>query len=76
MPIIENIFEFSGTFITEITCGVLKIILANDDINNGSEILAAELATNIDRFDFAIQIAKIASYQKRFINSYLGKIYK
>ncbi len=33
MPIIENIFEFSGTFITEITCGVLKIILANDDIN-------------------------------------------
>tara|TARA_Y100001970_G_scaffold290520_1_gene424542 strand:+ start:2994 stop:5198 length:2205 start_codon:yes stop_codon:yes gene_type:complete len=44
--------------------------LANDDINNGSEILAAELATNIDRFDFAIQIAKIASYEKRFHNKY------
>ncbi len=40
--------------------------LANDDINNGSEVLAAELATSIDRFDFAIQIAKIASYEKRF----------
>ena len=44
--------------------------LANDDIENGSEILAAELATNIDRFDFAIQIAKIASYEKRFHNKY------
>ena len=44
--------------------------LAKDDINNGSEILAAELATNIDRFDFAIQIAKIASYEKRFHNKY------
>ena len=44
--------------------------LANDDINNGSEILAAELATNIDRFDFAIQIAKIASYEKRFHNKF------
>jgi len=44
--------------------------LANDDINNGSEVLSAELATNIDRFDFAIQIAKIASYEKRFHNKY------
>ena len=44
--------------------------LANDNIENGSEILAAELATNIDRFDFAIQIAKIASYEKRFHNKF------
>ncbi len=44
--------------------------LANTDINNGSEVLAAELASNIDRFDFAIQIAKIASYEKRFHNKY------
>ena len=44
--------------------------LANDNIENGSEILAAELATNIDRYDFAIQIAKIASYEKRFHNTY------
>ena len=44
--------------------------LANDDINNGSEVLAAELATSIDRFDFAIQIAKIASYEKRFHNKF------
>ena len=44
--------------------------IANDNIDNGSEILAAELATNIGRFDFAIQIAKIASYEKRFHNQY------
>jgi len=44
--------------------------LANDNIDSGSEVLAAELATNIDRFDFAIQIAKIASYEKRFHNKY------
>ena len=44
--------------------------LANDNIESGSEILAAELATNIERFDFAIQVAKIASYEKRFHNKY------
>ena len=44
--------------------------LANDNIDNGSESLAAELATNIERFDFAIQIAKIASYDKRFHNKF------
>ena len=38
--------------------------LANDDIRKGSEILAAELATDIERYDFAIQVSKIASYQK------------
>jgi soluble lytic murein transglycosylase len=44
--------------------------LANDNIKKGSEILAAELATNIERYDFAIQVSKIASYQKRFHNQF------
>jgi soluble lytic murein transglycosylase len=44
--------------------------LANDDIKKGSEILAAELATDIERYDFAIQVSKIASYQKRFHNKF------
>jgi len=44
--------------------------LANEDIESGSEILAAKLATDISRFDFAIQVSKIASYQKRFHNKY------
>jgi len=44
--------------------------LANDNIAKGSEVLAAELATNINRYDFAIQVSKIASYQKRFHNKF------
>ena len=44
--------------------------LALDNVESGSEILAAELATKIERFDFAIQIAKIASYEKRFHNKF------
>jgi len=44
--------------------------LANDNIAKGSEILAAKLAADISRFDFSIQVAKIASYQKRFHNKY------
>ena len=44
--------------------------IANDNVSAGSEILAAELATNIGRFDYAIQISKIASYEKRFHNKY------
>ena len=44
--------------------------LANDNVSAGSEILAAKLATDISRFDFAIQVSKIASYQKRFHNKY------
>ena len=44
--------------------------LANDNIVKGSEILAAELSTNISRYDFAIQISKLASYEKRFHNDF------
>jgi soluble lytic murein transglycosylase len=44
--------------------------LAQDNIQNGSEPLAAELATKIERYDFAIQVSKIASYEKRFHNKF------
>ena len=44
--------------------------LADLNIEKGSEVLAAELATNVDRYDFAIQISKKASYEKRFFNKY------
>jgi len=44
--------------------------LANENIENGSEVLAAKLASDILRFDFAIQVSKIASYDKRFHNKY------
>ncbi|MDA1197718.1 MAG: lytic transglycosylase domain-containing protein [Proteobacteria bacterium] len=44
--------------------------LASLNIDNGSEVLAAKLATEVGRFDYAIQVAKEASYEKRFINFY------
>ena len=51
------------------TKNILKHI-ANDNVSKGSEILAAELASNISRYDFAIQISKLASYEKRFHNDF------
>ena len=42
--------------------------LANLNIEKGSEILAGKLSVEIGRYDFAIQIAKQASYEKRFYN--------
>ena len=44
--------------------------LASLDIDKGSEVLAAKLATEIERYDFAIQISKKASYEKRFYLKY------
>ncbi|MDA9072014.1 lytic transglycosylase domain-containing protein, partial [Candidatus Pelagibacter sp.] len=51
------------------TKNILKHI-ANDNIDAGSEVLAAELASKISRYDFAIQISKLASYEKRFHNDF------
>ena len=44
--------------------------LAELDIEKGSEVLAAELSTSVERYDFAIQISKKASYEKRFYNKF------
>jgi len=44
--------------------------LATLNIDEGSEVLAAKLATEVERYDFAIQISKKASYEKRFFNEY------
>jgi len=44
--------------------------LAQLNIEKGSEVLAAELSTSVERYDFAIQISKQASYEKRFFNKY------
>ncbi|RZO49802.1 MAG: lytic transglycosylase domain-containing protein [Candidatus Pelagibacterales bacterium] len=42
--------------------------LAQLNVDEGSEILAGKLAIEIGRYDYAIQIAKKASYEKRFFN--------
>ena len=44
--------------------------LAGLNIEKGSEVLSAELATSVERYDFAIQISKKASYEKRFYNKF------
>ncbi|MDC3157394.1 lytic transglycosylase domain-containing protein [Candidatus Pelagibacter bacterium] len=44
--------------------------LAELNIEKGSEVLAAELASSVERYDFAIQISKKASYEKRFYNQF------
>jgi soluble lytic murein transglycosylase len=44
--------------------------LATLNVEKGSEVLAAKLATDVGRYDFAIQISKQASYEKRFYNKY------
>ena len=44
--------------------------LATLNVEKGSEILAAKLSTEVGRFDYAIQISKQASYEKRFINMF------
>ena len=44
--------------------------LAQLNIEKGSEVLAAELSTSVERYDFAIQISKKASYEKRFYNKF------
>ena len=40
--------------------------LAELNIETGSEVLAAQLSTSVERYDFAIQISKKASYEKDF----------
>ena len=52
---------------TEFSKDIIKH-LATINIEKGSEVLAAKLATEVDRYDYAIQISKSASYEKRFIN--------
>ena len=42
--------------------------LAKDNIEDGSEILAGRFSASLNKYDFAIQIAKQASYEKRFLN--------
>ena len=53
---------------TKYTKHILKH-LATTDIDDGSEILAGKLAVKIGRYDYAVQIAKKASYEKRFHNN-------
>ena len=54
---------------TKYTKDILKH-LATLNVEKGSEVLAAKLSTDVGRYDFAIQISKQASYEKRFYNKF------
>ncbi len=54
---------------TKYTKDILKHLAALN-VEKGSEILAAKLSTDVGRYDFAIQISKQASYEKRFYNKF------
>jgi soluble lytic murein transglycosylase len=65
--LVKNVLLLKELDKTKHTKDLLKH-LAMMDTNEGSEILAGNLAIEIGRYDFAIQIAKAASYEKRFYN--------
>jgi len=67
-PLIQNIKLLKELDRAEYSKHFLKH-LASINIEKGSEILAGELAIEIGRYDYAIQIAKKASYEKRFFNN-------
>jgi len=66
-PLIKNIRLLKELDKAEYSKDFLKH-LASLNIEKGSEILAGKLAIDVGRYDFAIQIAKQASYEKRFYN--------
>jgi len=68
-PLIKNIRLLKELDKAEYSKDFLKH-LANLNIEKGSEILAGKLAIDVGRYDFAIQIAKQASYEKRYYNEF------
>jgi len=66
-PLIKNLFILKELDKTKYSKDFIKH-LALLNIEKGSEILAAQLAINLKRYDYAIQISKAASYEKRFYN--------
>jgi len=66
-PLIKNIQLLKELDKAEYSKYFLKH-LASLNIEKGSELLAGKLAIDVGRYDFAIQIAKQASYEKRFYN--------
>ena len=66
-PLIQNIKLLKELDKADYSKHFLKH-LASINVDQGSEILAGKLAVDIGRYDFAIQIAKQASYEKRFHN--------
>ena len=67
--LINHVFLLTELDASQLSKDIIKF-LATLNIEKGSEVLAAKLATEVGRYDFAIQISKQASYEKRFYNKY------
>jgi len=68
-PLVKHVLLLKELNKTSMSKDIIKH-LADLNFEKGSEVLAAELATNIGRYDYAIQISKKASYEKRFYNKF------
>ncbi len=68
-PLVKHVILLKELNKTKYSKDILKH-LAELNIEEGSEVLASKLATEIGRYDYAIQIAKKASYEKRFYNKF------
>ena len=68
-PLVKHVVLLKELNKTNYSKDILKH-LAEENIDDGSEVLAAKLATEIGRYDYAIQISKKASYEKRFYNKF------
>ncbi len=68
-PLVKHVLLLKELNKTSMSKDIIKH-LADLNFEEGSEVLAAELATNIGRYDYAIQISKKASYEKRFYNKF------
>ena len=68
-PLVKHVILLKELNLTKYSKDIVKH-LADVNIDNGSEVLAAKLATKVGRYDYAIQIAKKASYEKRFYNKF------
>tara|TARA_A100001011_G_scaffold382028_1_gene451245 strand:- start:47 stop:2377 length:2331 start_codon:yes stop_codon:yes gene_type:complete len=68
-PLVKHVILLKELNKTSLSKDIIKH-LADLNIKEGSEVLAAKLATSIGRYDYAIQISKKASYEKRFYNKY------
>ena len=68
-PLVKHVILLKELNKTNYSKDIIKH-LAELNIEEGSEVLAAKLATEVGRYDYAIQISKKASYEKRFYNKF------
>ena len=68
-PLVKHVILLKELNKTKYSKDIIKH-LAEVNIDKGSEVLAAKLATEVGRYDYAIQISKKASYEKRFYNKF------